>query len=532
MSKQWFASQVDVNNNLSRPVTQHYLPKRRESIFAKPDHMIASSESRNSFKNMLRFSSNDMAHNHYLDEARKKTQERDRNSKPSVMSSARFRSTVDGSKPKPKSNNQTSMSLPVSKSSRVTITAVPKADHSKSSTSFLDSKYFFCSTCHKCVINANHDACITKILKSDLRWKPTGRIFKSIGLRWIPIGKLVDSCTSKVDSDPPHGSNVDISNIHECKQTLDSMVAEKADISETIIKDTSEYRDTVDSGRKKEIKSFTFYRIETKEVCKRYITPCFIDGLNAYDDEINMEYEKNIIYNEFAVKLCLEYEVKNDEKVVKRELLIALRGELHFVKFIINPDEDDVELGVIFGRLFLRLTKGIADFKNGILTIYLDLITFNDDSDDDLDVILASIDVSDLPPLDITDDILLFVCSMGKSARNKKQPSKNYNMSYNGEGPSLTINRPLTREELSREELENDLYERILKLNEKDQLSRPSNIVKKAIAFLGSLPVPLQHAEWIPNRTRSFDKENGDKKWHAKIKVVDAYGNILNKGLK
>ncbi|GJS32999.1 hypothetical protein Tco_0531381 [Tanacetum coccineum] len=36
--------------------------------------------------------------------------------------------------------------------------------------------------------------------RSDLRWKPTGRIFKSVGLRWIPTGKLFDSCTSKVDS--------------------------------------------------------------------------------------------------------------------------------------------------------------------------------------------------------------------------------------------------------------------------------------------------------------------------------------------
>ncbi|GJR68380.1 hypothetical protein Tco_0014445 [Tanacetum coccineum] len=140
MSKPRFASQVDVNNNLSRPVTQHYLPKRRESVFAKPDHMIASSESRNSSKNMPRFSSNDMVHNHYLDEARKKTQERDRNSKTSVMPSARFQSTADGSKPKPRSNNQTPRSLPVSKSSCVTITAVPKADHSKSSSSFSDSK--------------------------------------------------------------------------------------------------------------------------------------------------------------------------------------------------------------------------------------------------------------------------------------------------------------------------------------------------------------------------------------------------------
>ncbi|GKA26167.1 hypothetical protein Tco_0712276 [Tanacetum coccineum] len=244
MSKQRFASQVDVNKNLSKPVTQHYLPKKTESTFAKPDHMIASSSSRNSSKNMLRFSSNDMVHNHYLDVAKKKIQERDRNSTTSMTTSAKIQNTADDSKPKPRSNNQTSRSLPVSKSCRVTITVVPKADHSKSSSSFSDSKQFVCSTCHKCVFNANYDACITKLLKkiftghrfspnktsavyektsprSDLRWKPTGRIFKSVGLRWIPTGKLFDSCTSKVDSEPLHGLNVDIPNIHECKQTLD-----------------------------------------------------------------------------------------------------------------------------------------------------------------------------------------------------------------------------------------------------------------------------------------------------------------------
>nr|GEU63658.1 retrovirus-related Pol polyprotein from transposon TNT 1-94 [Tanacetum cinerariifolium] len=85
-----FASQVDVNHNVSKPVTQHYLPKKSEFAFAKPDHMIASSSSRNSSKNMPRFSLNDMVYNHYLDEAKKKTQERDRNSKPSVMTPARF----------------------------------------------------------------------------------------------------------------------------------------------------------------------------------------------------------------------------------------------------------------------------------------------------------------------------------------------------------------------------------------------------------------------------------------------------------
>ncbi|GKA62178.1 hypothetical protein Tco_0761697 [Tanacetum coccineum] len=261
MSKQRFASQVDVNKNLSKPVTQHYLPKKIESAFAKPDHKIASSSSRNSSKNMLRFSLNDMVHNHYLDVAKKKIQERDRNPTTSVTTFARIQTTADDSKPKPRNNNQTSKSLLVSKSSRVTITAVPKADHSKNSSSFSDSKQFVCSTCHKCVFNANHDACITKLLKevnsrAKIQFYKTRNSNKSVDqkshtqkhgrqifighrfppnktsvvyektsprsdLRWFPIGKLFDSCTSKVDSEPPHGSNIDIPNIHECKQTLD-----------------------------------------------------------------------------------------------------------------------------------------------------------------------------------------------------------------------------------------------------------------------------------------------------------------------
>ncbi|GKB18673.1 hypothetical protein Tco_0852596 [Tanacetum coccineum] len=200
MSKPRFASQVDVNNNLSRPVTQHYLPKRRESVFAKPDHMIASSESRNSSKNMPRFSSNDMVHNHYLDEARKKTQERDRNSKTGVMPSARFQSTADDSKPKPRSTNHSTRSLHVPKSSCVT-------------------KMIFKG--HRFYPNKTSTVYEKTSPRSDLRWKPTGRIFKTVGLRWVPTGKIPASCTSKDASELTHGSNVDIPNIHECKQTLD-----------------------------------------------------------------------------------------------------------------------------------------------------------------------------------------------------------------------------------------------------------------------------------------------------------------------
>ncbi|GJW59542.1 hypothetical protein Tco_0108877 [Tanacetum coccineum] len=216
---------------------------------------------------------NDMAYNHIFVEARKKTQERNRNSKPSVMPSVRLQNTANGSTPNPKRTSQTSRSLPTSKSSCVTITVVPKADHSRNSSSFSDSKHFFCSTCHKCVFNANHDACITKLLnevnsrkvkphktknsnnpveqkshtqkpgrqislghrfspkkgydvyektspRSCLRWIPTGRIFKLAGLRWIPTGKMFIDSTTKVDSEPLNGSNEYITNPYELRIKL------------------------------------------------------------------------------------------------------------------------------------------------------------------------------------------------------------------------------------------------------------------------------------------------------------------------
>ncbi|GJS39328.1 hypothetical protein Tco_0564371 [Tanacetum coccineum] len=59
------------------------------------------------------------------------------------------------------------------------------------------------------------------IPRSCLRWKQTGRIFKTVGLRWVPTGKKFTSSTTKVDSEPINGSNGDITNQYEYKQTLD-----------------------------------------------------------------------------------------------------------------------------------------------------------------------------------------------------------------------------------------------------------------------------------------------------------------------
>ncbi|GJV21807.1 hypothetical protein Tco_1370827, partial [Tanacetum coccineum] len=188
----------------------------------------------------------------------------------------------------------------------------------------------------------------------------------------------------------------------------------------------SKFQDTKNSGEKKVAKAFTFYKIETEESSDRYIPPCFISGLHAYDGEINLENEKNMILNEFT---------------------------LYFVNFIINPEQDDVEPGVVFGRSFLRLTKGIVDFRNGVITIYPDLDSFRGDSDnsddlgDDWDAILENVDFGDIPQLDRI-NVPPYVCNMGKSSRNKKKPCGNYKMTYSEKGPSLINKEPLTQKEI------------------------------------------------------------------------------------
>nr|GEU64417.1 hypothetical protein [Tanacetum cinerariifolium] len=111
------------------------------------------------------FQSNKPLLNYYLEEAKKKTQNKIMNLKPSVVHTTSLQDTTNGHKPKPRSNNQTSRSFPVPKSSRGMLNGVTLVDHSMNSSSFSDSKHFVCSTCQKCAFNANHDDCITKFLK-------------------------------------------------------------------------------------------------------------------------------------------------------------------------------------------------------------------------------------------------------------------------------------------------------------------------------------------------------------------------------
>ncbi|GKC21405.1 hypothetical protein Tco_1023555, partial [Tanacetum coccineum] len=203
---------------------------------------------------------------------------------------------------------------------------------------------------------------------------------------------------------------------------------------------TPELQDTTCSQEKKETKAFTFYRMETKEMRKRYIAPCFVNVLEAYDGEIDLEQDKNLILNEFAIKLYLKH-------------------------------EDNIELGVILGRSFMRLTKGIVDFKNDDITIYPELDPFLDKPEEtekseyDWELIPDGINFGDIPDIDKA-KLPPFVCKIGKSARNKRKLFENHQINYFDEGPSLNIGKALTQEEATREEIAIDIYKRFFILEE------------------------------------------------------------------
>nr|GEU63131.1 retrotransposon Orf1 [Tanacetum cinerariifolium] len=196
---------------------------------------------------------------------------------------------------------------------------------------------------------------------------------------------------------------------------------------------------------------------KTEEVSERYISPCFVNGLDAYDGEINLALDENLISNEFVMKLCLDYEVKKGNKVVKKELIVALSGELYFVKFIINLKEDDIEPGVILGKSFKRLVNEIVDFANGVITVYPEHDPFEDDSKktkksmDDWDQLL-DFNFDDIPQLD-GEELSPSVCKMRKSRCNKKRATENLNLFYPNIGPSSSTGRHLTQEEAVKEAL-------------------------------------------------------------------------------
>ncbi|GJV48216.1 retrovirus-related pol polyprotein from transposon TNT 1-94 [Tanacetum coccineum] len=191
-----------------------------------------------------------------------------------------------------------------------------------------------------------------------------------------------------------------------------------------------------------------FHQMDTEEASDRFMAPYFVNGMEAYDGEINLGVEENMISNEYEVKLCLEHEVKRGNKVVKKELIVALRGEIYF---------------------------GEA----GTVTTYPDIDPFLEDIEeeekslDDWDHLL-DFNLDNVPLLG-GEELLPFVCKMGINSCNKKRSMENLNFFYQDIGTSSSARvRPII-ETMSY----HDKYKKVLDEIWKDKVELDGMIVKE-----------------------------------------------------
>ncbi|GKC08661.1 hypothetical protein Tco_1000271 [Tanacetum coccineum] len=185
------------NADLKAQIQEKVFANLRESAPAKPHHVIARGSSRNSSKES--YGSNDMAHNYYLEEAKKKSQDKNRNlnlGKCLLLEHITLLMLIQPNKTK-NSNKPVDPTSHTQKPGRKIVTG-----HSFSPNKSFDV----------------HEK--TNTPRSCLRWIPTGRIFNTGDLKWVPTGKTFTSSTTKVDCEPPNGSNECITNPYECDQTF------------------------------------------------------------------------------------------------------------------------------------------------------------------------------------------------------------------------------------------------------------------------------------------------------------------------
>ncbi|GKA94279.1 hypothetical protein Tco_0816317 [Tanacetum coccineum] len=103
------------------------------------------------------------------------------------------------------------------------------------------------------------------IEKKPERQIPIGhRIYKTVGLRWVPTGKIFTSIKTKASSEPPNGSNEDITNLYECEQTLNVSAANYQSTTTSITPTTianSEENNTDIQAEDAQIDENEFYNI-------------------------------------------------------------------------------------------------------------------------------------------------------------------------------------------------------------------------------------------------------------------------------
>nr|GEV14779.1 hypothetical protein [Tanacetum cinerariifolium] len=306
--------------------------------------------------------------------------------------------------------------------------------------------------------------------------------------------------------------------------------------------------------KKKETKAFTFYRMETEEVSERYISPCFVSGLHTYDGEINMEYEKNMISKEFAVKLLLDYEEKDGEKVMKIELFqldgvlldkLKLYGEIKLEEEAATEEvirgykalreKNDLGVAVLPIRLEAQFDfHALANTSSNINVMpyriyekdFKGCVMPSGCHHDTCKILILDMPVDTYVPI-VVGRSFLFTCGNilntikgttstfdgvchqkfyeAKVKKAHEESDSNDEEDYCVK--SDKTGKPIYGLKFAKYLNCNDPMDSSLALLESLNPFRKNCVWKKAVAFLGSLPVPLQHVEWISNYSDKFSKK-------------------------
>ncbi|GJR49654.1 hypothetical protein Tco_1400175 [Tanacetum coccineum] len=324
-----------------------------------------------------------------------------------------------------------------------------------------------------------------------------------------------------------------------------------------------EYEDTANSGGKKETKALIFHKMDTEEISDRYVAPCFVNGLEAYDGEINLRTEENMISNEFAVKLCLEHEdlllddldfgdildiegievpplmckigknSRNKRKQLEKYRLICsdIRPSLSTGKPLTHEEAKREALAIDICRRYYLLeeerpvikTMAYNDKYKKILDgICIDKMKLDGERKKEEEEAIIRIKREALIEKEDPRAFVIPIRLEGtRQIRGDGCKKRNNNIKQFKSRASEAFEGCLVPTKTSLDTAESAVLNPFQKVC----------VWKKVVKFLGSLPVPLQHVDWKPDYTGCFNKkEEGDGQWHAEIRLTDPYRNIYDQG--
>ncbi|GJW37403.1 hypothetical protein Tco_0060323 [Tanacetum coccineum] len=283
--------------------------------------------------------------------------------------------------------------------------------------------------------------------------------------------------------------------------------------------DSPKYQDTSNSVGKKETKAMVFHKMDTEEVSDRFVAPCFVNGPEAYDGEINIGVEENMISNEYAILKKKKKKSMDDwdqfldfnlddipllggEEIPPfvckmgksksygnaHECSLSGGGTTLIAKFLILDIPINRNAPIVVGRGFLHTIGGIVNTPERLF------LTFDGFCHQTFRAARS--------------DVI-------RNGESDSDDEEEYEIKRNKFGAPIYGPKPAPYLNC------NDPAERSLAIQTVTNPLWKISVWKKAVSFLGSLPVPLKHVNWKPGYKGCYTKEEeATGQWRTEMRLI------------